>query len=259
MYSSIPMGRWLQIMSWVVVVGVGLVASPVLAGEGDKAAARAHYETASRMFEVREYGEALKEFKAAYIAKPDPAFLFNIGQCYRKMNQNEQALDFFQQYLKKAAPDDPNRAQVEARVRNIKAGLTPDQDPFEQPGAKRSGAEVKPLPAPPPVWQPPPPVQPAPAPAPAWPAQPVGAQPLAPTQPPGFVPTEAPPAGLNLTAQPAATPQVEASPFYTTWWFWTGVGAVVAAGTVTAVVLASRGGGGTNVPATTLGSQPVLP
>ncbi len=256
-----PVGRWLQTMSWVAaLVAAVAIASPALAGDGDKAAARAHYETASRMFEVREYGEALKEFKAAYIAKPDPAFLFNIGQCYRKMNQNEQALDFFQQYLKKAAPDDPNRAQVEARVRNIKAGLTPDQDPFEQPGARRPAAPVTQPPASPlpPVWQPAPAAAaPVPAPAPAWPAPPAAAPP--PAQPPAFAPTEAQPAGLNLTSQPAAPATADASPFYTTWWFWTGVGAVVAAGTVTAVVLASRGGGGTNVPATTLGSQPVLP
>jgi hypothetical protein len=256
MYASSPVGRWLQMRSWVVaVVGIGLVGSPVWAGDGDKVAARAHYETATRMYEVREYGEALKEYKAAYIAKPDPAFLFNIGQCYRKLNQNDEALEFFQQYLKKTAPDDPNRAQVEARVRNIKAGVTPDQDPFEQPGAKRAGGEAKP--SPPPPWQPSPAAPPMPAPASPWPAQPP-AQPSAPMQPPAFVPAEAQSAGLDVTAAPPAPAQAGESPFYTTWWFWTGVGAVVVAGTVTAVVLASSGGG-TTVPPTSLGSQPVLP
>ena len=50
-----------------------------------KATALAHFETAKRLFEVHEYGKALEEYKAAYVAKPDPAFLFNIGQCHRKL------------------------------------------------------------------------------------------------------------------------------------------------------------------------------
>ncbi len=41
--------------------------------------------------------------------------------------------------------------------------------------------------------------------------------------------------------QPGA--MVFASPFYKTWWFWTAVGAVVVAGTVTGTVLAVDGGG----------------
>jgi len=53
----------------------------------DKATARAHYETATRLYDVGEYEKALAEFKAAYVAKDDPAFLFNIGQCYRELGQ----------------------------------------------------------------------------------------------------------------------------------------------------------------------------
>jgi hypothetical protein len=118
----------------VAAVVCCMLARPALAGEGDKAVARAHYETATRLYDVREYADALKEYKAAYIAKPDPAFLFNIGQCYRKMGSNAEALDFFRQYLKKAPPDDPNRPSVEARIRNIQSGLTSDYDPFDKSG-----------------------------------------------------------------------------------------------------------------------------
>jgi hypothetical protein len=242
-----------------VVVGPTLspFVAPAWAAEGDKAVARAHYETATRLYEVREYAEALKEYKAAYVAKPDPAFLFNIGQCYRKMDKNEEALDFFQQYLKKAPPDDPNRAQVEARIQNIKAGLKSAYDPFDRSSSAK--------PAPSQAWQPAPAAPPpapvlAPAPAPLPSAPPVGRQPSSPVQS-GPVPTPmvAPPAGVELVAAPAAPSEVqESSPFYKTWWFWTGVGAVVVAGTVTAIVLSSRGGG-TDIPATTLGSKPVLP
>ena len=127
------MVRW---MGGVIVAAFCVsLALPAQAGESDKTIARAHYETATRLYEVREYEDALKEYKAAYVAKPDAAFLFNIGQCYRKLDKNAEALDFFQQFLKKSPPDDPNRALVEARIRNIEAGLTADYDPFDKSGA----------------------------------------------------------------------------------------------------------------------------
>jgi hypothetical protein len=228
---------------------VGLLAGfvlgplPLRAAESDKAIARAHYETATRLYEVREYAEALKEYKSAYVAKPDPAFLFNIGQCYRKLGKNAEALDFFQQFLKKAPADEPNRAQVEERIRNIKSGLSPDQDPFD-----RSRAQ-SPAPAPAP-------------PAPAYLPQPAPPPPSAPARwavpaPPPAASAAPPPAGVDVTA-PAPAPAAPAASGRSTWWLWAGVGTVVAAGAVTAIVLATRGGG-TDIPSSTLGSRTVSP
>ena len=94
---------------------------PGKATDSSKAAALAHFETAGRLYDLREYAKALDEYKAAYLVKPDPAFLFNIGQCHRKLGQNPQALDFFQQYLKKAPANDPNRSLVESRIADIQA------------------------------------------------------------------------------------------------------------------------------------------
>ena len=104
-----------------VALSLASFGQPAQGGEGNKATARAHYETGTRLYEIREYDKALLEYKAAYLAQPDPAFLFNIGQCYRRLGQNLEALNFFREYLKKAAPDDPSRNQVEARVREIEA------------------------------------------------------------------------------------------------------------------------------------------
>jgi hypothetical protein len=225
-------------------------ATPALAGEGDKAVARAHYETATRLYDVREYADALKEYKAAYVAKPDPAFLFNIGQCYRKLDRNAEALDFFQQFLKKSPPDDPNRAQVEARIRNIEAGLNADYDPFdksgaapEQPPEKKAQPSSAPEPVPPPE-----------------PVQLITSKPsLTAEQPrPRHPPTPmVQPAGVDLASATPAQEVRDSSPIYTTWWFWTGVGAAVVAGTVTAVILSS--GGGTKNPSSTLGARTVFP
>jgi tetratricopeptide (TPR) repeat protein len=159
----------------VLVVSLGVWGQSARAGDSNKVNARAHYETATRLYEIREYDKALLEYKSAYLAHPDPAFLFNIGQCYRKLGQNGEALSFFQQYLKKAPPDDPNRRQVEARIRDIEAET-------------KTKAQVAPALSPPTPALNPPPAAPAtmpasspgPLPAPAAEgAPPVAAEPVA--------------------------------------------------------------------------------
>jgi tetratricopeptide (TPR) repeat protein len=92
----------LSLAGVVVVLSPGGSGQIAQGGENDKVTAKAHYEKGTRLYEIREYDKALLEYKAAYLAQPDPAFLFNIGQCYRKLGQNQEALSFFQEYLKKA-------------------------------------------------------------------------------------------------------------------------------------------------------------
>lgn len=127
------------------------------AGDGEgKAAARAHYETATRLYQLGEFDEALAEYKAAYVSKPDPAFLFNVGQCHRKLGRIDDAIAAYQGFLKRAEADDPSRAQVEAILRRtqndavFREDLEPGQaaapvpawaDPFED-AAPVAPAEV---------------------------------------------------------------------------------------------------------------------
>ena len=154
------------------------LAFPHLAHADGKATARAHYETATRLYDVGEYEKALAEYKAAYVAKDDPAFLFNIGQCYRQLGQEAEALNFFRRYLKKAPPDDPNRAQVEARYRDTAAAAEFKED-LERASERKEAATppsehppIVPTPAPPVVEPPPPPAPPLPVPTPVVVRQP---------------------------------------------------------------------------------------
>src|SRR5512143_941496 len=118
------------------------LAAPAFGADADKAAAKAHYEAATRLYDIKEWAKALDEYKAAYLSKPDPAFLFNIGQCYRKLGKHAQALEFYREYLKKTDPDDPNRPSVETRVRQMESG-----DVLES----EAPTKTEPLPAQPPT------------------------------------------------------------------------------------------------------------
>jgi hypothetical protein len=96
-------------------------ASPTFA-QDDLHSAKAHYAKATRLYEVGEYGQAIGEFKAAHLAKPDPSFLYNIAQCHRQLGEFEQAVTLYKRFLG-ASPNAANRAEVEKRVAEIEADL----------------------------------------------------------------------------------------------------------------------------------------
>ena len=83
-------------------------------------AARTHYENAISHYNLDEIEAALEEFREAYRFKPDPSFLFNIAQCYRKLGQRDAAIDFYRKYVR-ASPDATNRAEAERRIAELKA------------------------------------------------------------------------------------------------------------------------------------------
>jgi len=85
-----------------------------------------HFSRGTRLYEVGEYRQAIEEFKAAHLAKPDPAFLYNIGQCHRQLGENEQAVTLYKRFLA-GSPNAPNRAEVEARVAEMESQLAAEK------------------------------------------------------------------------------------------------------------------------------------
>src|SRR5215831_17792183 len=86
----------------------------------DAGQARAHFDRGRAFFEVDEYRQAIAEFKAAHIEKPDPAFLYNIAECYRRLGDLSEALQFYRRFLATAPADDKTRPIVEQRVADLK-------------------------------------------------------------------------------------------------------------------------------------------
>ena len=85
------------------------------------ATSKDHFNQGTRHYELAHFKEALAEYDAAYMAVPDPAYLFNIAQCHRKMGHDKEAVDFYKSYLR-AAPNAPNRADVEKRIQELESG-----------------------------------------------------------------------------------------------------------------------------------------
>src|SRR5436190_20755952 len=103
-------------------------------------AARAKYGMGMKHYNVGRYREALKEFEAGYYLKPDPAFLFNLGQCHRQLGDHEDAARQYRAYLR-AWPAAPNRADVEQFIREADAAIA--KKGGKPGGDGRGGAEGK--------------------------------------------------------------------------------------------------------------------
>ena len=98
-----------------LLVSAALMVLAVPARAEDVAAARAHYEKGTALFDLQKFAEAAAEYEAAYEAKRDPAFLYNIGQAYRQAGNPSKALWAYRAYLKRM-PKTPRRAEVEQRI-----------------------------------------------------------------------------------------------------------------------------------------------
>lgn len=113
--------------------------------------AKRHFERGQKLYTLTKFREALDEYQQAFDARPIPDFLFNIGQCYRNLGDYDAAIFSYKKYVA-AAPDAPNRAQVEQLIVDLQARK-------DQEDARRLGLQPAP----------PPPAAPAPAAAPAPP------------------------------------------------------------------------------------------
>ncbi len=142
-----------------------------------------------------------------YVETNNPTYIYNQGRCFEQNGRNEQALLRFKEYERKA--QGLSQADMDALHKKIEdLQVVTGQGKTEPPAPA-----VAPLP--PPV-------------APAYP----------PAPPPG---PAAGPAGDPLgVTRPAPPPQPESSPVYKRWWFWTGVGVLVAGGVVTGVMLSRQ-------------------
>ena len=208
-----------------LIVAAAFAIAPAARAADNTEEARAKFQEAEKAFNLGRFNDALAAYQAAYEAKPLPAFLFNIAQCYRNLGNYERARFFYRRYLA-LEPHSPDRRRVE----NLAVEMT---RLMEKQRAAAAATTAAPPPAPP---VPPPAAAPPAAPAPAQPAAVAvaAAAPPRPAPPPlAVAPTDEPSAALVTTPSEPAQPR----PVYKRWWFWTGIGAVVAGGVLTAVLL----------------------
>jgi tetratricopeptide (TPR) repeat protein len=117
-------------------------AGPAEAQPSDRAA------EGQRQFALGNFEEALREYRAAFEAEPQPGLLLHIGACHRELGDLDSARSSYTQYLEQV-PDAPDRDAIRALI----AELAPQVDAGAAPASTpevAAGSE----PAPPPKAKP---------------------------------------------------------------------------------------------------------
>jgi tetratricopeptide (TPR) repeat protein len=102
------------LLTWFCTV---FLSAPAALAE-DKTAARDHWERGTKFYDLGKYDDAIREFEAAYEAKGDPAFLYNLAQSHRLAGHAAESLRFYRTYLR-YVPKAPNRSDIEDRIKEL--------------------------------------------------------------------------------------------------------------------------------------------
>jgi tetratricopeptide (TPR) repeat protein len=217
-----PSSGYVAVVALVCAVALPsrAVAEPLAAASQDDKEARRLFQRAELSFNLGKFDDALADYQSAYQAKPLTGFLFNIAQCYRNLGNWERARFFYRRYLT-LEPRSPNRRRVEDLVAEMTDRLEKQQALMPPTNGPTKGLTTGPMPAAPPEST-------------AVP-EPALTPPVAPPLPEPGAGSSTATVSSTLVASPPAAP--ERKPVYKRWWFWTGVGAVVAGGVVAAIVL----------------------
>jgi tetratricopeptide (TPR) repeat protein len=139
----------------VVLIGMALClprigrADPM--DDPDTTAARRHFDAGLHYYDHEDFKGALAEFQAARRSKPLPAFDYNIGRCYDRLEMYNEAIDLYERYLR-AAPQSSDAAEVRGRIDALKERVKviappppTESSPFKRPlvwGLVGGGAAV---------------------------------------------------------------------------------------------------------------------
>src|SRR6187549_40864 len=62
-------------------------------------------DKADTLFKKNKFQEALEIYQEAYNLTEEPTMLFSIAQCQRNLGKTQEAIENYQRFLEKSAPD----------------------------------------------------------------------------------------------------------------------------------------------------------
>lgn len=204
------------------------------------AEAKKLFQEGKKAYDAGRFGEAVEAYQKAHELKPLPAFLFNIGQCYRQLGNHERAVFYFRRFIAED-PRNPNAEVAWANLRDAEARLKEAEEhrrreaeaarAREVEAERRAAAEAA--------------AEAARAEAEAAEKRRTAEELALKRQSEARAEQEAAAQAaqaraLEARAQQEAAAQAAAAPIVKRWWFWAGVGVIVAGGTAAAAVAMSQ-------------------
>jgi tetratricopeptide (TPR) repeat protein len=150
------MGGWRLLVSLCALV-VALGAARAAHAESEKERqdrARALSKEGQSRYDLGKFDEAITLFEASYEVWPFPVTLYNLGQTWRQKGDAKKALFYYRAYLRNE-PDAPNRAYVEARIKELEKIVQQQEAVKEKPPEGTQEPTTQPAKVPPPALPPP--------------------------------------------------------------------------------------------------------
>lgn len=88
--------------------------------------ARVLFARGIHQYDRHRYTAALRTFTRAYQLAPAPPIVFNMAQCHQALGNDERAVESYRLFLQ-LAPDAPNRADVERKIRQLEAHIAAER------------------------------------------------------------------------------------------------------------------------------------
>jgi tetratricopeptide (TPR) repeat protein len=109
--------------------------------------AKAHFERATSLFATAHFEEAAREYEAAYMAKPDSAFLYDAAQCYRHAGKTEKAIALYENFIS-FYPNDGHVPAVREHIAKLKQQEREKADQATRADQARKQPALEMMPAP---------------------------------------------------------------------------------------------------------------
>ncbi len=130
-------------LSFLLATSVLVLASPARGDDSATEQARQCYETGTQQYDLGHWDDAIREFEKAYQLRPDPSFLYNLAQAYRRKGDTKRALDLYRNYLAKI-PKSPQRAEIEERIKTLQKQIDEEASAKSAPPEPTGRAPVPP-------------------------------------------------------------------------------------------------------------------
>ncbi|MDP1919731.1 MAG: PEGA domain-containing protein [Myxococcales bacterium] len=101
---------------------VSLGAAPAPAAADDATRAKEIFKAAQKLYKEARYADAIARFEEAYVLKPSPVIIYNIGKCHEQLGDVPKAMRSYRDYLR-LAPDAKDKDTVGDAIANLERRL----------------------------------------------------------------------------------------------------------------------------------------
>ncbi|MGI5861158.1 MAG: tetratricopeptide repeat protein, partial [Myxococcales bacterium] len=129
------------LFSRAALVALAVAFAAPAAGDSGPDAARAVVGSAQRAYDLGLFEQALLDYHRAYELDPQPALLFNIGQCHRKLGELERAAHFYRRFVA-LAPDSVNATLARDLADEVEALVAGRKRAAREESAQRRRVEL---------------------------------------------------------------------------------------------------------------------